>query len=228
MVRITLSPARARLLAVSMILSPALILFGHLITVPADSPHPQYVDGVAANWPLYYVSAVMIAGGCLLLPIWCVGVLALTPGRGGAWTAAGSVLATVAAFALGAGNFMFGAVMGGLAPTDRAVALRVAEIADTAPAFGIAWQFAYFLQFGAIALAIGMIRSRRFPLWVPIVLIVGVVLLTFSGTGGWFTFAMLLPFGVGLAAPGVLLWRGAVREASVDSSLADGLVAAAQ
>lgn len=71
-------------------------------------------------------------------------------------------------------------------------------------------------------MAIGLILARRLLVWMPIVLGVGSLLLLVSGAGGLTTFLLLLPLGVGLAAPGfVLLARAPARRGgSLPSAMA--------
>jgi hypothetical protein len=228
MVRIQLSPARVRLLATAMIAGPILILFGHLFTVSADQEPADYISGIAALGPMaYYATAVAIGVGALLLLFWVAGALLLTPGRGGVLTTIGAVLATIGIIPTGAGNFMFGAVMASLVPADQGVARRVAEIADTQLAAGLGWQLMPLMIIGVILIGVGFIRARTVPLWLSIVLIVGSVLVTFSGAGGVMTFLLLLPWCVGLAGVAVVLWRRAAAPASAPEIASEGALAAA-
>ncbi|QNE34052.1 hypothetical protein F1C12_02100 [Leifsonia shinshuensis] len=96
-------------------------------------------------------------------------------------------------------------VLGSLLPAHPDLATQVIRIAGDAPAATWQWQLFYLFPIGLVLIAIGLILARRLPVWMPIVLGTGTLLLLVSGAGGLLTFLLLLPLGVGLAAPGVVL-----------------------
>ncbi|WP_185277221.1 hypothetical protein [Leifsonia shinshuensis] len=197
--------ARRILLGTTMILAPAILLLGHLLTVPADEPVPALLRDISGKPTLYVLSTIMIAFGVLLLPLSFVGMMRFAPARGGALVTIGAALATIGAIGAGAGNAMFGMVLGSLLPAHPDLATQVIRIAGDAPAATWQWQLFYLFPIGLVLIAIGLILARRLPVWMPIVLGTGTLLLLVSGAGGLLTFLLLLPLGVGLAAPGVVL-----------------------
>jgi len=209
--------ARRILLGATMILAPVLLLLGHLLTVPADEPTAALLRDISAKPTVYVLSTIMIAFGVLLLPLSFVGLMRFAPARGGALVTIGAALATIGALAAGAGNAMFGMVLGSLLPAHPDLAAQVIRLAGDAPAATWEWQVFYLFPIGLVLIAVGLILARRLPVWMPIVLGAGTLLLLVSGAGGLLTFLLLLPLGVGLAAPGVVLIGGsaAARSESV-------------
>ncbi|MEN2737474.1 hypothetical protein ABCS02_06760 [Microbacterium sp. X-17] len=199
------SAARRILLGTTMIVTPALLLLGHLLTVPADEPTAALLRDISAKPTVYVLSTIMIAFGVLLLPLSFVGMMRFAPARGGALVTIGAALATIGAVGAGAGNAMFGMVLGSLLPAHPGLAAQVIRLAGDAPAATWEWQAFYLFPVGVVLIAIGLILARRLPVWMPIVLGAGTLLLLVSGAGGLLTFLLLLPLGVGLAAPGFVL-----------------------
>jgi MFS family permease len=212
--------ARRILLGTTMIVAPAILLLGHLLTVPADEPMPALIRDISAKPTLYVLSTILIAFGVLLIPLSFVGMVRFAPARGGALVTIGAALATIGAIGAGAGNAMFGMVLGSLLPAHPDLATQVIRIAGDAPAATWEWQLFYLFPIGMVLVAIGLILARRLPVWMPIVLGAGTLLLLVSGAGGLLTFLLLLPLGVGLAAPGVVLLTGS--PAGRDASVPDG------
>ncbi len=194
---------RRILLGVTMVVAPVLLAFGHLLTVSADSD--ALVQDIVAAGAVYVPSTIMIAYGVLLLPVAFVGLMRFAPARGGILVTIGAALATIGAVAAGAGNAMFGMVLGSLVPADPDLATQVIKIAGDSPAATWEWQVFYLFPLGLLLMAIGLILARRMPVWMPIALGVGTLLLFVVGAGGLVTFLLLLPLSVGIAAPGVLL-----------------------
>lgn len=201
----SVSTTRRILLGVTMIVAPVLLLFGHLLTVSADSGTDELIQGVSAATTLYVASTIMIAFGVLLLPVAFVGMMRFAPARGGTMVTIGAALATVGAIGAGAGNAMFGMVLGSLLPSHPDLAKQVIAVAGDSAAATWQWQVFYLFPVGLVLMTIGLILARRLPVWVPVTLGVGTLLLLVSGAGGLVTFLELLPLGVGLAAPGVVL-----------------------
>ena len=197
--------ARRILLGSTMIITPALLVFGHLLTVPGSDSPAELIRDVSAGTTLYVLSTIMIAFGVLLMPIVFIGLMRFATSRGGTLVTIGAALATIAGVGVGAGNAMFGMVFGSLLPGHPELARQVITVAGDAPAATWQWQVFYLFPLGLVLMAIGLILARQVPVWMPIVLGVGALLLLVSGAGGLFTFVMLLPLGVGLASPGVLL-----------------------
>jgi hypothetical protein len=213
----TVSAARRVALAATMIVSPLLIIMGHLLTVPGDEATDAYVADITAAGGRYVPSTVMIAFGVLLLPLACIGLMRFAPRRGGTLVTIGTVLTTIAAVGLGAGNAMFGMVLGSLLPAHPDLAKSVIDAAGNAPAANWGWQLAPLLPAGLVLIAIGLILARELPLWMPIVLGIGALLFFVSGAGGLFTFLLLLPMAVGLAAPGVVLFSRVPARTTADA-----------
>lgn len=196
---------RRVLLGVTMIVAPVVLLLGHLLTVSADEAPDALIRDVSAAGPVYVLSTIMIAFGVLLLPVAFVGMMRFARGRGGTLVTIGAVLSTIAAIGAGAGNAMFGMVLGSLLPAHPDLAKQVIEAAGNAPAATWQWQVFYLFPVGLVVMAVGLILARQLAVWIPIVLGIGALLLLVSGAGGLVTFLTLLPLGIGLAAPGVVL-----------------------
>ncbi|NNC14015.1 hypothetical protein HII28_19305 [Planctomonas sp. JC2975] len=199
------SSTRRVLLALTMLVAPLALVIGHLITVSASEDSDALIRDIIAAGPRYVPSTILIAFGVLLLPVAFVGLMRFAPGRGGILVTIGAALSTIAALGAGAGNAMFGMVLGSLLPGHPQLARQVIEVAGNSSAATWEWQVFYLFPIGLVLMAIGLILARRLPVWMPIILGVGSILLLISGAGGLYTFVMLLPLAVGLAAPGVTL-----------------------
>ncbi len=198
-----LSPAassRRFLVAIGMVGAPICLAVGNLLLAPSSGGSPA-AELQAAHSGAFLAGSVIDAAGFALLGAFGVGLAMLLPRRG-------SVLATIAALLMLVG----GVVMAGAVLTTSFVeaslpvtAASVLQALQTSPTVGILFEFAMLAALGGILAVVALLIGRVVPVWLPILLLVG-LLLSAAG-GGVVGAALTLP----LLAAAVLLARALIR-----------------
>ncbi len=200
-----ISRLRQRLLAVAMVAGSLCVWIGHLGNSSSTQAPARYVAEISAHHTRFVATELVIAIGAFLLVPGMAGLMRLVPARGGRWATIGGVLAGIALAGLGAGNLMFGVVLGMLTPAHGDVATQVVRIANDAPLAGVPFMPAPLLTIGVILLGVGLLRSKTVPTLLVVVLMVGGILVVPSGSGGLLAVALLAPMCLSIATMGVIL-----------------------
>lgn len=198
---------RQQLLATAMVAGSLCVWVGHLGSFDSTQAPARYVAQIAAHHSRFVVGELTIAIGAFLLIPAMAGLMRLTPSRGGRLTTIGGNLAGIALAGLGAGNLMFGVVLGMLTPTHNNLATQVVRIANDAPLAGVPFIPAPLLTIGLILVGIGLLRAGTVPRELAIALLVGAVLVVPSGGGGLITVALLAPMCLSITTLGAILAR---------------------
>jgi hypothetical protein len=188
-----------------MLAGSLLVWVGHLGTFASDQAPASYVAQISAQHTRFVASELLIAIGAFLLIPATAGLMRFAPARGGRFTTIGGILAAVALAGLGAGNLMFGIVLGMLTPAHSDVATELVRIANDAPLAGVPFIPAPLLTIGLILIGVGLLRAGTAPRALAIALMVGGVLVVPSGAGGPTTFVLLAPMCLSITALGAIL-----------------------
>lgn len=198
----TALPSRRLLVAIGMVGSPICLDVGNLLLPATSGTAAQQAHTLAAGSGSYLAGSVLDAAGFALLAALGVGIAMLLPRRG-------STLATVGAlFTLIGGIVMAGAVL-----TTACVTIAIARTSTPAvlsllqsnSTLGSLFLFAMVAALGGLFGAIALLIGRPVRVWVPLLLIIGMVL-SFLGGG---PLSVLLSLPVLIAA--VLLASALIR-----------------
>lgn len=199
-------PSRRILVATGMVGAPICLAVGNLLAVNTGTTPAQTVAAISAHTGQYLAASVIQAAGFALLGAVGVGIAMLVRHRG-------SALATVAAlFTLIGGVVMGGTVLAGafveaaLSTGDGASALAALQ---SNAGLGALFEFSIVAGLGGLLGAVALLVGRPVPIWVSLLLLVGVVLS--SAGGGALGAALTLPFLIAI----VFLARALVRGARV-------------
>jgi hypothetical protein len=198
---------RQQLLATAMVAGSLCVWAGHLGSYDSTQSPAAYVAQIATHHTRFVLGELLIAIGAFLLIPAMAGLMRLTPARGSRLTTIGGILAGVALAGLGAGNLMFGVVLGMLTPAHNDLATEVVRIANDAPLAGVPFIPAPLLTIGLILVGVGLLRAGAVPKALAAALIVGAVLVVPSGGGGRLTVALLAPMCLSLMMLGAILAR---------------------
>ena len=147
---------RQRLLAIAMVAGSLGVWAGHLGNVSSTLPPARYVAEISAHHTRFVGTELAIAIGAFLLIPGMAGLMRLAPARGGRWATIGGVLAGIALAGLGAGNLMFGVVLGMLTPVHSDLATQVVRIANDEPLAGLPFLPAPLLTIGLVLVGVGL------------------------------------------------------------------------
>ncbi len=201
--RTTTVASRTRLAGLAGIGAGAGLVIGHLLTVDPNQSQTTYLSALDAHQAIGVSGGLTTAAGAFLLLPALTGILGLVRARGASHATAGAVLAGVGIAALGAGTVLITLVMGALVRADPPTAAAVFADANTnAPLLTLVFALTPLFVIGSVLLGIALIRSRAVPVWTAALLIVGSVLVPFSGGGGPVAALTLLPLGAALALIG--------------------------
>ena len=206
----TASPLRRMLIAIGMVGSPICLALGNLLLTS-----PGSTDTHSA---IYLTGSVIDAAGFALLGAFGVGVAVLLPARGGVLATIGAVLTVIGGVVMG-GAVLTTAFVQAAIPT--AIAPRITSTLESDPRLGTLFEFALVAAVGGVLGAIALIIGRPVPLWISIVLIIGILMS--SAGGGVLGAALTLPFLVADA----LLARALVRTSPGRATTITGTATAA-
>ena len=210
----TIAERRAALLAVVLLLTSLVAVVGGLFWPEAGSGDWYGYDDIAPVRDRWWgLLTLMSASLVLNVPAQALAAVMLTDGRGAAWTTVGA-----AVMWLGTGLYAVG-VAGWAAtyyfltdPTfdaDRGAAL-LERVEDDPRLFAAAVAGAVLVALGTVTQAVGLLRSRAVPRWVPI-LSLAIVLTFFLPGEGVLGLVFGLPVAVASTAIGYFAWRRAAR-----------------
>lgn len=210
----TIARRRAALLAVVLLVTSLVAVVGGLFWPEAGDGDWYGYDDIAPLRDRWWgVLTLMSASLVLNVPAQALAAVMLTTGRGAAWTTVGA-----AAMWLGTGLYAVG--VAGWAATyyfvtdpafdaDRGAAL-LERVEDDPRLFAAAIAGAVLVALGTVVQAVGLLRSRALPRWVPILSLT--IVLTFILPGeGVLGLVFGLPIAVAGTAIGYFAWRHTAR-----------------
>lgn len=175
------SPAhrlRRLLVAIGAVGGPLCLALGNLIPPALGGSARQQLTAVHAHLGPYLTGAVLQAAGFALLGALGVCIAMLLPRRGGALATVGAVLTLIGGVVMG-GAVLTTAFVEAALPASSAAAL--ARIQGD-PTLGSLFDFALVAAVGGVIGVIALLVGRPVRIWVPLVLLVG-LLLSFAGGG---------------------------------------------
>jgi hypothetical protein len=200
----TITQGRQQLL-VAMVAGSLCVLFGHLGNFASSQAPARYIADISAHHTRFVASELVVAIGAFLLIPAMAGLMRLAPARGGRFTTVGGIFAGIALAGLGAGNLMFGVMLGMLTPAHSDIATGIVRIANDTPLAGVPFIPAPLLTIGLILIVVGLLRAATVPKLLAVALMVGGLLVVVSGEGGLLTVALLAPMCLAIAALGAIL-----------------------
>jgi hypothetical protein len=181
---------------------PAVVLGSYLFSVANDDDPARYVQQVSAAHTRFVAGGLLLTVGTFLLVPAALALMRLAGPRGRVVAVTGGVLSGIAATVLGAGYLLITLVMGFLTPAHAVLATQVQRIAGSSTLGALPFLFAPLLVIGLVITAVGLLLGGIRPIWLPIVLAVGAVLLHFAPDS---TLGSLLHAPVVLAIAGLAI-----------------------
>lgn len=192
------------------VLAGVLITLGVLLDPASDVDAAADVVAVAADdTSLFYWSNTIAAFGLAMVAAAGLAVMRLVRGRGRVLATVGGVLTTIGGVSAGAGVFMYGAVLAGMAESDVEPAAQVAlqEHLEDSLRPGLAFLLGFVpLMLGLVICGVALYLSRAVPVWLGPLLGLGVVLVMALGDTSISTVGDVV-LTISLATVGVCLWR---------------------
>lgn len=205
---------RTLLLGAALVVSPALILLGDMLTPSVDwNDNVELVTTAAAESGRWQAGALVgMVGFMLFVPAGIAGAELVRQRKPG--------LALAIAVSMGAGAMAVVASMGvtftyaGARAADTAEVARFVEESENLGGFALMIPLFLLGPLGALLLAYGLWRTSTTPVWVPVLLLLGVVA-TFAES----TIATIGWAGITVAM-GAVAWTYLVRHQAADTSTA--------
>jgi hypothetical protein len=203
---------RAGLLLLVLVVTSLLGVAGSLLwPEPAVGDWYTYRD-IAPIRELWWALLTTLSVGLVLgVPAQALAALLLTWGRGAMWTTVGAVLMWLGTglYAVGVGGWAAVYFFGTLPQLGVASGTRLLDaVADDPRLFAVALPGAALVALGTVVQAVGLLRSRALPRWVPILSLA--IVLTFVVPGSGVVGALAgIPLAVAAIAIGYYAWRSA-------------------
>lgn len=200
-------PTRNLLTAAAMVATlPVVVAGAYLFSVSGSDDPARYTADIAAAHGRYVAGGLLLTLGSFLFVPAAIGLQRLARPRGRALVTAGAVVTGAAAVVLGAANLMATTVLGALTPDHLTLAAGVQRVADGNALVGLPYLAAPVMFLGLVLAGAGLLVGGFRPVWPPVLLIVGAVVIFLFGDGeiGALFHA---PVTLALAALGVLLAR---------------------
>lgn len=192
------------------VLAGVLVTLGFLLDPASDSDGAAEVVAAATDdTGLFYWSNTMAAVGLAMVAAAGLAVMRLVRGRGRVLATIGGLLTAIGGVAAGAGIFMYGAVLAGMAESDVDTSAQVAlqEHLEDSMRPGLTFLLGFApLLLGLLLCGIALYLSRAVPVWLGPLLGLGVVLIMVLGDTSISTLGDVV-LTMSLAAVGVCLWR---------------------
>lgn len=217
--------ARTMLCAIALGLSPILLVLAALIEVDTSDNAAKAVAQIAADRNRFLVGNLLFALGVAALVPGALALATLVRARGAAWMTTGACMMALGGGSMAIGIWTYTAVgyLGTENGIDRGAMVSLLHKGNNSPVTGLAWLIGTGALIGMILAAVGLIRARAVPLWQPILLIIGPVLL-FTSNGGGVAALLTLPLAIALIALAFEVVRGMRTSAAaptIDLTVAD-------
>jgi|tagenome__1003787_1003787.scaffolds.fasta_scaffold20937099_1 hypothetical protein len=208
-------PSRNLLVGTAMVLTVPTVVAGAYLFSVSDSDSPtRYAADVAAAHGRYLAGGLLLAVGAWLFVAAAIGLLRLARPRGRALVTVGAVVTGCAAIVQGAGVLLSTIVLAALTPDHPSLAAGVVRVSDTTALPNLPFLAAPVMFLGLILAAAGLLMGGFRPVWLPVLLIAGAVVIYLFGDGE-IGAVFHAPITLAIAGLGIVLARrSAVEEPS--------------
>ena len=203
---------RGRLAVLAIVLS-----LTSLIAIPGGLLYPEPATGsiyafgdLAPIRGFWWVWNVLLSTNLVLnVPLLALAALILTPGRGGRWTSVGAVVMWLGTALYSVG--IAGVAMAFYVATDPSLGGEagtgvLARLSDDPRLYGVAIPGAILVALGTTVQAVGLLRARTVPRWVPVASL-AILVTFFAPNAGPIGLITEVPITVSAIAMGWYAWR---------------------
>lgn len=188
----------------ALVAGPIAITVASLIQVDTgDNGGMREIVAVAAHRGRFYASGILFGLGIALVAVGIGQVYRLVDRRGSVWTTVGGLMMQVGGM-LAAAAITIWTLAVTVASYDSLNRTAMAQWDHTVNNSGASgWPWLGFIAFsaGGLVLGVGLLRARTVPIWQPILVMAGVVIVFFVNTSNNLASALTgLPLVVGLLA----------------------------
>jgi hypothetical protein len=214
------SRARLILCALSLGLAPVLLTIASLLQLNTSDNAAREAVQIAANRGQFLAGNVLFALGTAALIPGAIALASLVRARGAAWMTTGACMIALGGGSLAVALWSYTVVgyVGTESGVPRVGLVALLDKGNNSVLVGLAWVVGTGALLGMLAAAVGLIRARTVPLWQPILLIIGPVLVFFDGQGaGAAALSLVLDVAlIALAYEAVRASRPVARSEAID------------
>lgn len=216
---VSYDPVRSRrtfLLFLALLLSSGLATAGGLLwPEPAQGDWYTWSDLAPIREWWFLLLTALASGVVINVLAQALAAVLLTPGRGARWSTAGGLLMWVgtAVYAVGAAGWAFGYYVATDPELGQQAATALVERLGKDPrTFALAIPGALMVAAGTALQAVGLLRARTVPRWVPLASLAILATFVLPNAGAW-GLLTALPVAVASMALGWFAWRASwIRE----------------